>query len=278
MISFSLPMRAGTVSALAFSALLPAVEPAFPQEREAYFRNEARSRGVTGTETSDTRLAGFPQTEDVALYGITYGERGDHPCFLQAHGESLNSIATDFEDFEDKCGPKGPRDRSILFAGWEDGRSLQVGSSEQEDSDGVFTESLDRYFVHGIQGCFNRDKLKGIRVESIKLSDELTLQDPAPEVNFEIVGAPGIYYGQESLVNTTFAYAHSENCKSNDWANMVRCGPRQVAVAIGIHYERGKEPENITGLELWCRRVWVRVTGTIEMEIQGEIRDPSRGR
>ena len=248
-------LRRGTRSLAAATVAAAMAWGSGAAAQQLYFPGDGQSRGITGEAGSDSHIVGFLGSGDNALYGLSYGERADHPCYFRAHGESLNDVATDFEDEEDRCGSRGPRDRSRLFVGWIDGLTFEVGN-EASDADEAYEESADRYFIHGVQGCFERHKLKGLNVMSIRVLEDGSLGDPPVPPLYS--PPPGVIYGQFGLRSTAGSFVRSQICNGNDWANTVECGPRQVAVAIGVHYERGKQPENITGLELWCRRVAVR--------------------
>ena len=109
-----------------------------------------------------TFTLGDPKSSDFALWGLYSKERSDDPCWVQVNNESVNNTSTKSGAVKGLCGPKGPKDSSLLSADF---------------ADGDFTG--ERAFATGVKVCMNRaeTKVKGWVLYGKKITDSGTLVD-----------------------------------------------------------------------------------------------------
>lgn len=190
------------------------------------------SDGISGFAGSTFEL-GIPDSESVdeyALVGLTSEERKDHPCYVSVKTENLNDSSKKLELQKTLCDGKD--------------RSKRIEASYSDSS------YSKRSFVTGVSVCMNNDntRVKGLQVRGVTISDTGTFGDIAGKIVGQISGG---------LQHTAPKEPKSDrpNC-NNNWRRWAVCpASDQVATAVVLHFEAGKEPRSLTGIGLKCRTV-----------------------
>ncbi|MBK9305938.1 MAG: hypothetical protein IPM58_02350 [Nitrospira sp.] len=201
-----------------------------------------------------TKISGFSGTkyrvgvpdsqgDEYALYGITSEERRDNPCYVTVRTENINDSGKALDLKKDLCG--GKQTSSTIAAEY---------SNSKYDK---------RVFVTGAAVCMNNDntRVKGIKIRGKKLGEDgglIDLQESVVPENKS--GMPA--YNTSPTSMPTDVRAH---CNDN-WKKWAQCPDAHIATAAILHYEAGKEPRSLTGLELECRRAALPGTGAVRAE------------
>lgn len=211
-----------------------------------------------GEITTSEKVSGFRGTRkrlildnDLhAIDGISAAEGKDNPCWIRISTENINDSARDGEA-RDMCGGKATSRK--IKAVYRD--NMKYG---------------ERVFVTGIRVCTNG---KQNRVKGFQLSGKQILPDGQLGMLKESAGSDQyvtmrlVGGGSAMLENIEFGQREKwrndpenpadlrNNCK--EWQNWASCPePNQLATGIVAHFEAGKEPRSVTGIELLCRSVW----------------------
>lgn len=192
-----------------------------------------------------TKVSGYKGTaftlqddnEDHAIYGMVSSERKDQPCFAMIRTENINDHADDDGgEVLDLCGGKATS--SLLKVEYPD---LPLYDP--------------RIFVKGVRVCLNSKgtRVKGLQLSGRQITDdgkpiELTYNEP---IDFLVGGAVPV-----DVFDPTQPKDQRPNCDKDQWKRWAEC-PRHNQIATGaiLHFEAGKEPRALTGIQLQCRYV-----------------------
>lgn len=197
---------------------------------------------LTGTPFSSEDISGFrgtsfelgiPDSESVdeyALVGLTSEERKDHPCYVSVKTENLNDSSKKLDLQKTLCDGKD--------------RSKRIEASYSDSS------YSQRSFVTGVSVCMNNDntRVKGLQVRGVTITDGGTFDAIEGKVQGQVSGGLKHIAPQEPK-------SERPNC-NNNWKRWAVCpASNQVATAVVLHFEAGKEPRSLTGIGLKCRTV-----------------------
>lgn len=178
----------------------------------------------------DVGMPDSPTNDDYAIFGLTSEERRDHPCYVTVRTENINDSSEKQDLKKELCGGKE--------------KSREMVAAYTDKSYGK------RSFVTGVRVCMNGDstRVKGIQVRGGTITDDARLGTLERKQE-----------GTKSGGLTRLAPAEPRddrpNC-NNNWKRWAAC-PRdnQIATAVVLHFEAGKEPRSLTGIGLKCRNV-----------------------
>lgn len=197
---------------------------------------------LTGAPISSEDISGFrgtpfelgiPDSESVdeyALVGLTSEERKDHPCYVSVKTENLNDSSKKLDLQKTLCDGKD--------------RGKRIEASYLDSS------YAKRSFVTGVRVCMNNDntRVKGLQVRGVTISDEGRFGPVEGKVQGQTFGALEYVAPEEPK-------SERPNC-NNNWRRWAVCpASDQVATAVVLHFEAGKEPRSLTGIGLKCRVV-----------------------
>lgn len=194
---------------------------------------------LTGTPVPSEEISGFrgtsfelgiPDSESVdeyAVVGLTSEERKDHPCYVSVKTENLND-------------PSKKLDLQKVLCDGKD-RSKRIEAS-------YLDSSYDkRSFVTGVSVCMNNDntRVKGLQVRGVTITDDGRIGPVEGTIQGQVSGG---------LKHIAPKEPKSERPNCNNWRRWAVCpGSNQVATAVVLHFEAGKEPRSLTGIGLQCR-------------------------
>jgi hypothetical protein len=191
------------------------------------------------------------------LYGITWGEKTDDPCGLQANTLDINTL-TPFLD--PKAMPRKPQVNNSVYGRFDIVENKhapyidrmgkhQFAKQIKLDCNGnmksVSSIANDKS-VYKISVCTtdkkksSDNKLKGIKV----WTRSLVYKPYNPGKPPQLIDEP----------TPQFAY-HHPHC--DQWHKPVACGDGEVATTIRVHHNDTGHRDWITGLSLVCRKVLV---------------------
>ena len=179
--------------------------------------------GLDTSEESQRIRVGGGGDDEFAISRITFGERGDRPCYIRTDKASIVEDAYGPEDEIDECGPNGPVDRSITWAPWG------VASTDT--------------FIRQVQVCNSSSnqhpfRLKGIKVWGRRVEPDGRIVDLAGDSNVDGKG-------------------ERANCDGN-WRLPSSCPVGHVAVRLEVHWRAdGEDDISMSGMRLICRPVVV---------------------
>jgi hypothetical protein len=178
---------------------------------------DVHETGRTGFPGS-TFVLGDPNSSEFALYGLLGKERSDEPCWVQLNNESINASFAKGSAPKDLCGPRGPRNDSLLSNNFTD---TGFGG--------------EKAFVSGVSVCMNaqQDKVKGWTLFGRKIEPDGKVVD--------------------LTLHTSATRPHCD-----EWMSEAHCNPGELATAATVHYAPGQEPKSWIGIVLHCRAVRVR--------------------
>ena len=176
-----------------------------------------------------------------AMYAISSQERRDNPCTIWIGTESINDSARDTGAIKNLCG--GTPTSRAMRAEYRD--DMRFGP---------------RVFVTGIRVCTNNKetRVKGFQLRGKQIEDDAGLAAlvyPPGPVTYRLVGGRWNLSERDEHVNDPQTPADCRNnCK--EWHAWAECPyPNQVATGLIGHFEAGKTPRSLTGVELQCRYV-----------------------
>lgn len=198
-------------------------------------------RGTKRTLKVDNDLHG--------IYSVASAERKNNPCWVRIGTENINDTSRD-GTAKNLCGGKATS------------RNLKA----QYRDNMLYGE---RVFVTGIRVCTNK---KETRVKGFQLRGKQVLEDG-------VLGALELPEPDEDQVVTSYSYLKGgggkieffedrkkwqndpenpadwrNNCK--EWHKWANCpSSDQIATGIVGHFDAGKKPRALTGIELMCRKV-----------------------
>jgi len=190
------------------------------------------SEHISGFQGTDF-VVGVPDSstnDDYAVFGLSSEEQRDHPCYVTVRTENVNDSS-------------GKQDLK---------KELCSGKEKSREMVAAFTDNAygKRSFVTGVRVCMNGDntRVKGIQIRGGTITDELRLGKLER-------GAQDQKFGNISHLNPEEPKDDRPNC-NNNWKRWALC-PRdnQIATAVVLHFEAGKEPRSLTGIGLQCRNV-----------------------
>ena len=202
---------------------------------------------LAGTPERSEKISGYrgtPVTLDVvddehAIYAISSHERRDNPCLVWIGTENVNESARTTGTFKNLCG--GDPQSRLMRAEYRD--DMYHGP---------------RVFVTGIRVCTNNKetRVKGFQLRGKRIEDDGGLAALTNSPGPTRLASGGRHRPQRSdHVNDPESPAdYRNNCK--EWHAWADC-PQSHQVAIGLigHFEAGKEPRSLTGVQLQCRNV-----------------------
>ncbi len=176
-------------------------------------------------------VVGVPDSkkDDYAIYGFTSEERRDNPCYVTVLTENVNDSAKKLDTKKNLCAKK------------EKSREMKA---QYRDAD-----HGKRVFVTGVRVCMNNKdtRVKGIKIRGKEIADDANLV--ALKSN-----SSGVATGGVKKIVTTEPSDHRANC-NNNWKKWAQCPDDSIATSAVLHFDAGKEPRSLTGIELKCRRV-----------------------
>ncbi len=199
-----------------------------PSEHISGFRGTAYELGVPMSEGTDQH----------AVYGLTSEERRDHPCYVSLKTENINDSS-------------GKLDLKKALCGGQE-RSKEIVAAYADSNYG------QRSFVTGVRVCMNKDqdRVKGLQIRGKTLSDSGLLRQLERKAGDQTFGNISHLYPEEPKDDRP-------NC--SDWKCWAECpAMNQIATAVELHFEAGKEPRSLVGVGLHCRTVQepAPITGT----------------
>ena len=233
-------IRAGVTVLMAVQL---AAAGAYPVAAEAgtYSKDVMLHGAIQTTKVSGYKGTSFTLQDDNAghaIYGVVSSERRDQPCFAMIRTENINDHADDDGgEVVDLCGGKATS--TLLKVEYPD-----------------YPLYEPRVFVKGIRVCMNAKgtRVKGLQLRGRQITDdgrlaELTFNDP---VDY-LVGGGG---GSVEIHDPTQPKDVRANCNKDQWKKWAEC-PHHSQVAMGaiLHFEAGKKPRALTGIQLQCRYV-----------------------
>ncbi len=201
----------------------------------------------SGSVATSEHISGFPGTsfvvgvpdasgnDDYALFGLASEEQRDHPCYVKLYSENINDWSGQQELSKELC-DGSPSSKEIVAA---------YGNPHYEK----------RSFISGVRVCMNKqnDRVKGIQIRGQTISDFGTIHEVFP-------GDPG----KDGQAHPKEPKDIRPNCDDN-WKRWATCPKdNQIATAVVLHFEAGKQPRSLIGIGLHCRSLEVinPVTGT----------------
>lgn len=210
--------------------------------------------GVTGSVQLARGATANPRR---ALYGLSLAERRDHPCRFVVHTRRTDpTTVNDFTDYHSRraqigrCAGERPVATAKDYAGllWHplvDGRGREyAGYAVPYLTDQGSTQD---WFVAGVSACISGGKVKGIRLRAGAV-DRFGDGGVSP-VSFAAGYDPGIVNWANVLeIDRT-------NCGKSEWTAFQTCPDGMIAVGARAHFNRNREPDDLSGLQLLCRQV-----------------------
>ncbi|MBK9308347.1 MAG: hypothetical protein IPM58_14990 [Nitrospira sp.] len=190
------------------------------------------SEHISGFKGADFEV-GMPDTstnEDYAIYGLTSEERRDHPCYITVQTENVNDSGQKQDLKKELCGGKE--------------RSKEMVATYTDASYGK------RSFITGVSVCMNNDntRVKGLQIRGGTITDDAKLGKLERKTEGQST------FGLERQAPTE-PRDNRPNC-NNNWKRWALCPQdNQIATAVVLHFEAGKEPRSLTGIGLKCRNV-----------------------
>ena len=176
-------------------------------------------------------VVGVPNSkkDDYAIYGFTSEERRDHPCYVTILTENVNDSAKKLDTKKNLCGKK------------EKSREMKV---QYRDAD-----YGKRVFITGVRVCMNNKdtRVKGIKIRGKEIANDASLVALKSS-------SSGVATGGIKKIVTTEPSEDRPNC-NNNWKKWAQCDTDSIATSAILHFEAGKTPRSLTGIELKCRRV-----------------------
>lgn len=202
-------------------------------DRDVAFSDAAVSSDNLSGFKGTAFVVGVPDADgndDYAVFGLASEEQRDHPCYVTVHAENINDSS-------------GKQDLK---------KELCDGQEQSSEIAATFADSNygKRSFVTGVRVCLNNDndRVKGIQIRGQSITD---------------YGALGkLERGAATQQSGNIAHLYPEepkdqrpNC-NNNWKRWALCpGSNQVATAVVLHFEAGKQPRSLIGVGLQCRTV-----------------------
>ncbi|GKS65815.1 hypothetical protein YTPLAS72_31190 [Nitrospira sp.] len=191
-----------------------------PSEHISGFQGSAFEVGVPDSSSND----------DYAVYGLTSEEQRDQPCYVTVRTENVNDSNVKQDLKKEFCSGKE--------------KSREMGAAFTNTAYGK------RSFVTGVRVCMNGDdtRVKGIQIRGGTITDHAQL------------GKLDRQYGDQKAGNISHLLPEEPkderpNCNSN-WKRWALCpNENQIATAVVLHFEAGKEPRSLTGIGLKCRNI-----------------------
>jgi len=190
------------------------------------------SEHISGFQGTDF-VVGVPDSstnDDFAVFGLSSEEQRDHPCYVTVRTENINDSS-------------GKQDLK---------KELCSGKEKSREMVATFTDTGygKRSFVIGVRVCMNGDntRVKGIQIRGKTIEDDARLGELQRGWDDKKPGSLSRQYPAEPQDTRP-------NC-NNNWKRWALC-PRdnQIATAVMLHFEAGKEPRSLTGIGLQCRNV-----------------------
>jgi len=179
----------------------------------------------------EKHVVGVPDSkkDDFAIYGFTSEERRDNPCYVTVLTENVNDSAQKLDTKKNLCGKK------------EKSREMKARYRDADYG--------DRVFVTGVRVCMNNKntRVKGIKIRGKEIGNDASLVALKPN-------SSGVAAGSLRRAATTEPVDDRPNC-NNNWKKWAQCDDDSIATSAILHFEAGKTPRSLTGIELKCRRV-----------------------
>lgn len=234
-------VSAALLSGLALAGLLPEhARGASYEENVMLHGAPVKSEKVSGYRGTPFTLAVDDDAQ--AMYGISSEERRNHPCALWVGTESINDPARDSGAVKNLCG------------GTPTSRSMRA-----EYRDDMYFGR--RVFVTGIRVCTNNKetRVKGFQLRGKQIQNDgrlaaLTYPDLKGGTIRLTSGEWDLSQRDEHKNDSKNPADYRNNCK--EWHAWADCPyPSQVATGLIAHFEAGKTPRSLTGVQLECRYV-----------------------
>ncbi len=179
----------------------------------------------------ETFTVGVPdgQKDDYAIYGFTSEERRDNPCYVTILTENVNDSVKKLDAKKNLCGGK------------EKSREMKVNFSDSDHG--------KRVFVSGVQVCMNN---KDTRVKGLKVRGK-AIDSSGNSVALQS-SSSGISTGGIRKIVSSEPSDKRPNCNKN-WKKWAQCDGDSIATSAILHFDAGKTPRALTGIQLNCRRV-----------------------
>lgn len=200
-----------------------------PVKKTANLSGFAGEKFVVGVPNS--------QKDDYAIYGFTSEERRDNPCYVTILTENINDSGKKLDTKKNLCGGK------------EKSREMKVKYSDSDHG--------KRVFVSGVQVCMNN---KDTRVKGLKIRGKAI--DSLGELVALQSSISGISMGGIQKIVSTEPSDKRPNCNKN-WKKWAQCDGNSIATSAILHFDAGKTPRALTGIELNCRSVNLSSSGGV---------------
>ncbi|MDH5738853.1 MAG: hypothetical protein OEY77_00845 [Nitrospira sp.] len=191
-----------------------------PSEHISGFQGSAFEVGVPDSSSND----------DYAVYGLSSEEQRDHPCYVTIRTENVNDSSAKQDLKKELC------------SGKEKSREMVAAFTDKSYG--------QRSFVTGVRVCMNGDstRVKGIQIRGQTITDRGVMGKLER-------GASDQKMGNIAHLNPQEPKDDRPNC-NNNWKRWALCPQdNQIATAVVLHFEAGKEPRSLTGIGLKCRTV-----------------------
>ena len=238
-----------------------------PEELELGLETQM-SENISGYKGTKRKL--FLDNRTHGLDGISLAERKDNPCWIRISTQDINDSAHDGQN-KHLCGKKATsRKMKVQYRD-----NMRYGP---------------RVFITGVRVCTNKkqNRIKGIQLAGKKILDDGALvrlgqsSDSGTTIMTQRVIGGGRDDPITKAVNNIGRKKEHQNDPEHptDWRNncdkwhkWASCpADHQIATGVVAHFEAGKEPRSITGLELMCRSVWSTEGGTGAVRSSWELR------
>ncbi len=200
-----------------------------PVKKTANLSGFAGEKFVVGVPNS--------QKDDYAIYGFTSEERRDNPCYVTILTENINDSGKKLDTKKNLCGRK------------EKSREMKVKYSDSDHG--------KRAFVSGVKVCMNN---KDTRVKGLKIRGKAI--DSSGELVALQSSISGISTGGIRKIVSTEPSDKRPNCNKN-WKKWAQCDGNSIATSAILHFDAGKTPRALTGIELNCRSVNLSSSGGV---------------
>jgi len=202
---------------------------------------------LAGTSEKSKAVSGYRGTpftvtvdEDrLAIYAISSQEQRDNPCLIWIGTEDVNDSARTAGKFRNLC--DGDPSSRPMRAEYRD--DMYHGP---------------RVFVTGIRVCTNNKetRVKGFQLRGKQIEDDggLAALPVSPRPTRLASGGSNRIKRSDHVNDPEHPADYRNHCK--EWHAWADCPhPHQVATGLIGHFEAGKEPRSLTGIELQCRLV-----------------------
>ncbi len=207
--------------------------------KDVMLTGEVETTKISGYRGTPFDMAGTSTTR--AINGFITRERRDQECSVMIRTENINDSTDDGKGLlYDLCGGVGKS------------RNLSVHYQD-------LALSEKRVFVSGVRLCLNKkgNRMKGIQIRGKKVTDDgktIPLTSESGSIDF-LRGGGG--FGQNTppnIVDPTSPMDTRVNCHQDEWKRWAECPhSNQIATGAILHFEAGKKPRALTGIELKCR-------------------------